>query len=85
MGSPQPIDFPGASTGSGAGNGGGGFEARLVRLEERVNNLSKNVATKADIKSIKTLIAEKQISSLRWAIGTSLVVALVIVGGLKLL
>lgn len=34
---------------------------------------------------LKTLIAEKQVSSLRWAIGTSLVVALVIVGGLKLL
>ena len=69
---------------SGNGGDGGGIE-RLIRLEERFRHLSNSVATKKDVESIKTLIAEKQLSSLRWTIGTSLVVALVIIGALKLL
>ena len=88
---PQPDNLYEMPTPSN-GNSGNGIEKRLrevenslCRLEEKVKNLSTTVATEADIESIKTLMAEKQVSSLRWAIGTSLVVAMAIVGGLRLL
>lgn len=67
------------------GGGGGGFDARLIRLEERLDHLSRDVARRNDVESIKTLIAEKQVASLRWTIGTSVAVAALIVAGLKLL
>ncbi len=58
------------------GNGGDGTNARLravehglIQLAERVSNLKENMATKEDIASLKTLIAERETTMLRWLIG----------------
>ena len=42
---------------------------RLARLEESVANIKENMATRADIQEIKTLIAEKEAVQVRWLLG----------------
>ena len=60
--------FPGAEKAiGGARNGGNGQEIlqRLTALETEL----KHLATKKDLEGIKTLIAEKESTTLKWLIG----------------
>ena len=79
---PQP-NRPSAN----GGNGGGGdweLRERLSRLEERCKNLAtkedvESIRTviesvKTNIESVKTLIAEKETKQRRWLIGTLITV-----------
>ena len=45
---------------------------RLVRIETRVDGISANMATKADIASMKADIAALETTLLKWFIGTSI-------------
>ena len=71
-----PIGSPNQS---GGGNGGGELGERLARIENEITHL----ATKVDIESVKTLIAQRESSQTRWLIGiisiatVSLVAALI--------
>ena len=49
----------------GNGNGGSNYGERLARIEAKMEHM----ATREDIASVKTLIAEKETTTLRWLIG----------------
>ena len=42
---------------------------RLARLEETVANIKANMATAADIQSVKTLIAQVEARQTKWLLG----------------
>ena len=67
MGKSNIREFPSgdpATESASSGVDDGGTLARLARLEA----LMQHTATKADIESVKTLIAEKHNSMLKWLI-----------------
>jgi len=63
-----PFKQPSQTSGSNDGSGSG-FGERLARLEEKVEGVKENMATKADIQEVKTLIATKETQATRWQIG----------------
>lgn len=56
----------------GNGNGGSHYGERLARIEAKMEHM----ATREDIASVKTLIAEKETTTLRWLIGIIAVAAI---------
>ena len=60
---PSPPRDPGPRGGNG--NGGSIHGERLARIEAKMEHM----ATCEDIASVKTLIAEKETTTLRWLIG----------------
>lgn len=64
---PSVVDFPTPAQTTGGNGGGNGKNVlqRLSVLEER----TKHLATKEDIKSLETLIAEKESKHFRWMTG----------------
>ena len=60
---PSPPRDPGPRGGNG--NGGSIHGERLARIEAKMEHM----ATREDIASVKTLIAEKETTTLRWLIG----------------
>ena len=67
---PSPPPDPGSRGGSG--NGGSNYGERLARIEAKMEHM----ATHEDIASVKTLIAEKETTTLRWLIGIIAVAAI---------
>ena len=46
-----------------------GVEDRLARLDETVANIKTNMATVADIESVKTLMAQMEARQTKWLLG----------------
>ena len=54
--------------------------------DEHYGNTHTDIATvKQEIEEVKTLIAEKQVASLRWTIGTGIGIAAVVIAAIKFL
>ena len=63
-------------------------DTRIALLEQRMNTMATHtdIATvKQEIEEVKTLIAEKQVASLRWTIGTGVGIAAVVIAAIKFL